>query len=176
MSEDLRRLIRESGFSAIGCFDPAKLVVRSEVRDMCAADRCHAFAKSWSCPPACGSLEDYQELFRRYHTGYLFQTIANMEDEFDYQGIEDGSREHWRRFNDLVRRVGATGRDILLLGSGACRLCETCTYPDAPCRHPEQASTSMEAAGLIVYDVCEMTDLPYYHGRNTVAFCACALE
>jgi hypothetical protein len=38
------------------------------------------------------------------------------------------------------------------------------------------AFPSMEATGLIVYDVCGLTDLPYYHGPNTIAFCSCALE
>jgi predicted metal-binding protein len=176
MSTELKELIKASGFSEIGSFDPDVLVVRPEVRDMCVADRCHAFGKSWSCPPACGSIEKYRELFRRYHKGYLFQTIATMEDAFDYEGIEQGSKEHKRRFNDLVERVSHTQRDILLLGSGACSLCEQCTYPDAPCRHPDKVFPSMEATGLVVYDVCALTDIPYYHGPNTIAFCGCALE
>jgi predicted metal-binding protein len=176
MSAELIGLIKESGFFAVGRFDPADLVVRSEVRDMCAADRCHAFEKSWLCPPACGSLEDYRELFENYHVGYLFQTVAKMEDAFDYPGIEKGSKEHARRLNDLADRVSRSKRDILLLGAGACTLCETCTYPDAPCRHPQKAFPSMEATGLIVYDVCALTDLPYYHGPLTIAFCSCALE
>ncbi|MDR1183914.1 MAG: DUF2284 domain-containing protein [Coriobacteriales bacterium] len=176
MSEELTKLIAESGFPIIGHFDPALLEVRQEVRDMCAADKCHAFGKSWSCPPACGSIEKYQVLFQRYHTGYLFQTVAEMEDAFDYEGIEKGGEEHKHCFNDLAGRIAETGRDILLLGAGTCTLCETCTYPDAPCRFPEKAFTSMEASGLVVYDVCKLADVPYYHGKNTIAFCGCVLE
>jgi predicted metal-binding protein len=176
VSEDLTEFIAKSGFSIIGRFDPTLLEVRQEVRDMCAVDKCHAYGRSWSCPPACGELEEYQKLFRRYQTGYLFQTVAEMEDAFDYEGIERGSGEHKQRFNNLADRVAETGRDILLLGGGTCTLCETCTYPDAPCRFPKKAFTSMEATGLVVYDVCKLADIPYYHGENTVAFCSCALE
>jgi predicted metal-binding protein len=176
VSEELTKFIAESGFSIIGRFDATLLEARQEVRDMCAADKCQAFGRSWSCPPACGSLEEYQRLFQRYQTGYLFQTVAEMEDPFDYEGIERGSKEHKRRVNDLADRIAGTERDILLLGAGACTLCETCTYPDAPCRFPEKTFTSMEASGLVVYDVCKLADVPYYHGKNTIAFCGCALE
>jgi hypothetical protein len=34
----------------------------------------------------------------------------------------------------------------------------------------------MEAAGLLVSDVCKMSGIPYYHGPGTIAFCSCALE
>jgi predicted metal-binding protein len=180
MSTELIDLIKMSGFSTVGHFDPAQLVVHPEVRAMCAADRCHAFGKSWSCPPACGSIEEYQALFKRYHTGYLFQTIATMEDSFDYDGIERGSNEHARRLNDLANRAhrvkASLNRDILILGAGSCTLCEVCTYPDAPCRYPQKVFPSMEATGLIVNDVCELSAVPYYHGPHTIAFCSCALE
>jgi predicted metal-binding protein len=176
MAKRLEALIRESGFASVGRFDPAALNARQEVRDMCAADKCQAFGKSWSCPPACGSLEEHQALFKRYRSGYVFQTIAHMEDAFDYEAIERASAEHGRRFNDLVDRVSAASEDILLLGAGSCTLCETCTYPDEPCRFPHKVFPSMEASGLLVSDVCELAAIPYNHGPNTIAFCSCALE
>jgi predicted metal-binding protein len=176
MPEELTDLIKASGFADIAHFDPSKLVARPEVREMCAANKCNAFDKSWSCPPACGSLESYQEMFTHYRTGYLFQTVTTMEDPFDYASIERGSAKHKQRFNELAKRVSLSKKDILLLGAGACTLCESCTYPDAPCRYPERAFPSMEATGLVVYDVCALTDMPCYHGPNTIAFCSCALE
>jgi predicted metal-binding protein len=175
-SAELADLIRNCGFSPIGHFDPAGLVARTEVREMCSADSCSAFGKSWLCPPACGSLESYQKLFGRYRAGYLFQTIIKMEDPFDYYAIERGTAEHKRRFNALAERVVDSERDILLLSAGTCTLCEACAYPDAPCRFPDKAFPSMEATGLLVSDVCKMSGIPYYHGTGTIAFCSCALE
>ena len=168
-------LIKGSGFAALGRFDVAKLELRTEVRDMCAADRCHAYGNSWMCPPACGSLEHYQQLFKRYHTGYLFQTVAEMEDAFDYPAIDGASKLHAKRLSGLSQALAEYGDDALLLGAGACTICDSCSYPDGSCRFPEQAFVSMEATGLVVYDVCKLTDLPYYHGPNTIAFCSCVL-
>ena len=46
------------GFSSAGPLNLEALVLMPEVRDMCSADRCHNYGKSWCCPPACGTLEE----------------------------------------------------------------------------------------------------------------------
>ena len=168
-------LIQDSGFATVASFDATELELRPEVRDMCAADKCHAFGRSWMCPPACGSLEHYQQLFKRYQTGYLFQTVAEMEDAFDYLAIDGAAKLHAERLSRLSQTLAEYGDSALLLGAGACTMCDSCSYPDEPCRFPKQAFVSMEATGLVVYDVCKLTELPYYHGPNTVAFCSCVL-
>ena len=172
---DLEALIRDCGFPFVGRFDASHLEFREDVRAMCAADKCHSYDKSWSCPPACGSVAHYREALRRYTDGYLFQTVVQMEDAFDYFAIERGGKEHAQRLAALQSRIQAAGCDALLLGAGACTLCAVCTYPDAPCCHPDEALISMEATGLLVSEVCDLAKLPYYHGKDTLAFCSCAL-
>ena len=34
----------------------------------------------------------------------------------------------------------------------SCSICPSCTYPDNPCRKPEEATPSMEAVGIDVYN------------------------
>ena len=48
---------KELGFAEAAPVDPAALKPNAEVRAMCAADKCHAYGKNWTCPPECGSLE-----------------------------------------------------------------------------------------------------------------------
>ncbi|MDR1422754.1 MAG: DUF2284 domain-containing protein [Coriobacteriales bacterium] len=175
MDEQLKRLIEESGFESIGAFSASDLRVEPEVRAMCAADKCHSYNKNWACPPACGSLEEYAEQFSHYTDGYVFQTVAQMEDAFDFEAIASAGAEHKRRFHALVDAVETSPDDILLLGAGHCEICESCTCPDAPCRFPERTYPSMEASGLLVSAVCNLAKIPYYHGPNTVAFCSAAL-
>ena len=45
----------------------------------------------------------------------------------------------------------------------------------APCRHPDRALVSMEAAGLMVSEACETAGLPYYHGPGTISYTSCIL-
>jgi predicted metal-binding protein len=190
MVESIRHLIEECGFDAIGRFDAVGLEARHEVRDMCAANRCHAHDTNWACPPACGSIAEFQKLFSCYMIGYVFQTIAHMEDEFDHRAIEEASTLHAQRFHNLVDKLGSSAEPShssadehlsgvagkpLLLSAGACSICPQCSYPDEPCRFPDKIYPSLEAAGLLVSDVCKLAGIPYYHGRNTIAFVSCVL-
>jgi predicted metal-binding protein len=142
---------------------------------MCAADKCQAYNQSWACPPACGSLEEYAEKFARYSHGYVFQTIAQMEDAFDFEAIEAAAAEHDERFHALVDASHEQKLEVLLLSAGSCKICPQCTYPGAPCRFPDKVYPSMEASGLLVSAVCTLAGVPYYHGPNTVAFCSAVL-
>ena len=49
--EMLLSLARQAGFSHSAELDAAVLKPLTEVRDMCSADRCRSYGKSWSCPP-----------------------------------------------------------------------------------------------------------------------------
>lgn len=171
----LKHLIEESGFEGIGEFDPKALVTRQEVRDMCIANSCDQYGKSWACPPAIPGHEEYQELFFTYAGGFVFQTVAQMEDDFDYESIEAAQKLHAERFEKLSEAVKGLSLETMLFAAGSCKLCNQCTYPDNPCVHPEKVFPSLEACGLVVSEVCELAQVPYYHGRGTVAFIGGAL-
>ena len=171
----LRRLIEESGFEGIGEFDTKELRVRKEVRAMCEVNKCDRYNTSWSCPPALESLEVYQEKLTSYTGGYVFQAIARMEDAFDYEAIKAAQDLYAERFDILQEKVKDFPGEIMLFAAGRCKLCEKCTYPDNPCVHPDRTFPSLEACGLIVSEVCQLAQVPYYHGPNTVAFIGAAL-
>jgi predicted metal-binding protein len=61
------------------------------------------------------------------------------------------------------------------MGAGACGRCEHCTFPDKPCRFPDKMTASMEAYGIVVSDVCQSNNLPYYYGNNTLTYTGCVL-
>ena len=65
--------------------------------------------------------------------------------------------------------------DLLPLNAGCCTVCKQCTCPDAPCRFPEKAISSMEAYGLLVNQVCTDSGLQYNYGPNTIAYTGCFL-
>ncbi len=169
-------LAKRSGFRGCGIFAAKDLKFLQEVRDMCRADKCGNYGRLWTCPPACGSLDESREKAMRYQWGIILQTTARMEDEFDGEAIEEAStaqRIHFTEYCDCLRDMG---EDFLPMGSGGCGMnCSPCTYPDAPCRFPDKAVTSMEAYGLLVTDVCKSAGTPYYYGRNTVTFTSCVL-
>ena len=173
--ETLSALAKECGFDAVGLLDPQTLQFLPEVRQMCAADKCRNYNRSWSCPPACGSLEENKERCLQYSTGILVQTIARMEDEYDIETMTEAPKINGENFCRLTDRLFELGYDTLPMGAGGCTRCKQCTYPDAPCRFPEKMFPSMEACGLLVSQVCTDNNLPYYYGPNTIAYTGCFL-
>ena len=168
-------LIDECGFECHASCEASLLQVKPEVRDMCAANRCHSYDANWCCPPACGTIEHYAEMIAKHARCYLAQTVGQMEDSFDFETMVETGKLQDERCRDLWPKVKERFPEARFLASGACTVCEKCTYPDAPCANPGLRMVSMEAAGLVVNEVCEAAGLPYNHGANTVAYTACVL-
>ena len=172
---DLIKLALEIGFSHAAPLNTAALQALPEVREMCAAGRCRRYGKSWSCPPACGSLEECQGRMRAYTGGVLVQTTAELADDFDYESMSKAQEVHKKNFFTLARQTRLLIPDCLPLTAGSCTICRSCTCPDRPCRFPNKMLSSMEAYGLLVSAVCEASGLPYYYGPGTLTYSACIL-
>jgi predicted metal-binding protein len=181
-----RQTALECGFSNVGELRGETLVPRHEVRSACSSDKCKAYGKNWSCPPACGTLEECETKFRAYQQGLLLQTTGKLEDDFDWENIQKTSMEHSSHLRDFASALSAifaesaAGGDnrlqkFLLLGAGACTFCKACSYPDSPCRFPDNKIVSMEAMGLVVSDTCAANNIPYYYGPNTMTYVGCVL-
>ena len=173
--ENLGKLAQEDGFTASAPLNMSALIFRPEVRDMCSADQCRSYGRSWSCPPAVGSLERSAEKAAGYHRGIIVQTTGQLRREIDYHTIFAVNRMHVSNFAAFTRQVRALFPGCLPMGAGACSICRRCTYPDRPCRHPDKLIISMEAYGLVVNDVCRESGLAYNYGPKTVTFTSCIL-
>ncbi len=166
-------IAKECGFTNHGFFEVKELRFLEQVRDMCAADRCQSYDKNWSCPPACGTIDEIKEKAKHYNWGIVLQVTGDMEDDFDVEammGNEQKLKDNLVKFCEKT-----TGEDMLPMSAGTCHICKECTYPDAPCRFPERMLTSMEAYGLVVSEVCEISNIPYYYGPKTITYTGCAL-
>lgn len=164
----------ELGFSCALPVKPDTLLPREDVRAMCASDQCRAYGKNWTCPPYCGTLEECAAQIRQYHKGILVQTVGHLEKVIDTKGYRRTEAEHLDRFHVLTQRARAVYPDALCLGSGGCRICKQCAWPE-PCRFPESACSSMEGYGLFVTQVCRDNGAEYYHGEKTVTYTSCIL-
>ena len=174
-TQEILQMAQECGFSHVGELNVGALEFMPEVRDMCAAGRCQKYGTSWTCPPACGTLEEAAAHAAKYSRGVLLQTTAELEDDFDVEAMMQAEQDQKRSFLDFVERLRQEYPDCLPMATGGCTLCPQCTYPDAPCRFPKKAIPSMEAYGLLVSKVCEQSGLPYYYGPKTLTYTSCVL-
>lgn len=171
----LAELARQIGFTHIAPLNLRALALSPEVRAMCAANRCQSYGRSWSCPPACGTLEVLRRRIAPYGSGLLVQTTGQTEGSFDLDAIRDTEDLHKARFETLARQARLLFPDCLPMSAGACTRCRICTYPSRPCRFPDRVFPSMEAYGLLVSEVCRRSGLAYCWGPNTITYTACIL-
>ena len=165
---------KEIGFDAAAPIDPQTLIAREDVRSMCAADKCGAYNKNWTCPPACGTVEACQTRMRSFEKGILLQSIGHMTKAIDSRCYRETERRHMKNFYALAEEIRKEYPNALCLGAGGCRVCKQCAYPEE-CRFPEKATSSMEGYGLFVTQVCRDAGIPYHYGDRTITYSACIL-
>ena len=171
---DIQKEAKALGFDTAVAFDPVILEARQDIRDMCNADKCMIFGKNWGCPPHCGTVEECQKKIHSYARGILLQTTGHMTKTIDSRCYRETERRHLTNFYALADMVREEYPNALCLGSGGCRICKKCAYPESCC-FPEKKMSSMEGYGLFVTQVCRNAGIHYYYGANTITYSACIL-
>ena len=162
------------GFSKAVPVNVDTLQSRQDVRDMCTADKCGAYGKNWTCPPYCGTLAECSAEIHSYTRGILLQTVGTTEKIIDTKAYRRTEGKHLAQFHALSEQIRNIYPHALCLGSGGCRICPKCAFPEK-CRFPEKACSSMEGYGLFVTQVCKDNGLAYHYGERTVTYTACIL-
>lgn len=141
--KDLKQLCLSHGFTNVAPLACDTIELKPEVRQMCASDSCHKYNKCWSCPPDCGTLEECEQRVRKYKLGILVQTVGQLEDSMDGEGMMRTEAMHKASFYSLEKDLRKFYPNMLPIGAGCCTKCKTCTCPDAPCR--------LSGPGLFLY-------------------------
>lgn len=160
-------------------FDHSKLIPISDipfdmaVRKLCEQNACGKFGSCWTCPPAIGEVQELQDSLADYKDFLVFYKVYTLEDSFDWEGMINSVKDFQKKILQLKKQIQYQDPDFsfLVLGAGACMLCEKCTYPqNEPCRLPEHAIFSVEAFGIDAMKMMRDNDLKYNNGPNTVTY------
>lgn len=146
---------------------------KAEVRALCEQNHCGCFGKSWTCPPAVGSIADLQARLLPFSRVVVVSKIYQLTDSFDWEGMQESIKDFQSRIARLQGIIEnmVPGLDCVLLGAGTCTVCETCTFPlEEPCRNPDKAIISVEACGIDVMELMKDIGLKYNNGPNTVTY------
>lgn len=168
--EEVLSKCKEAGVHEAAVVPVEKIVFSDEVREMCAVNQCGQYGKTWACPPGVGTVEECRERAMKYKNVVVFSTVSNLEDSFDWDGMMDAKKRH-EEVSKKVREIFLEDRDdILMLSSEGCQNCKSCTYPDAPCRFPDQMFPSVESFGIYVNKEASAAGIHYINGANTVTY------
>ncbi|MDD6203723.1 MAG: DUF2284 domain-containing protein [Firmicutes bacterium] len=164
-SESLPYPIHEAAFLA-----PETITFCQEVRDACKANMCGMYGRCWTCPPGVGSWQELRDHYLGYSHAFVFTTRHELEDSFDFEGMQKGREDHTGTERAIEAELLRQDEAFEICGAEGCTLCKQCSYPDAPCRHPDRIHLSMEATGMNVVKLAADVGIHYINGANTVTF------
>ena len=141
-------------------------------RALCESNACGQYGKCWTCPPDAGQIEQLIEKLYTYEYALVYQTVTQIEDSFDVEGMLEAGTLHNRLILRLQKEFANEPFSKLLhLGAGGCRICARCAKRDnQPCRFPERAVSSLETYGVNVSELAQMSGMKYINGANTVTY------
>ncbi len=147
--------------------DVAEIPFSEAVLEACRANRCGRYGTCWTCPPGTDGVE---EKIRRYRRAVVFSRKHDLEDSFDFEGMTEGMKRARETLAEIRAALDRDGIPYMALGCEGCHLCPACTYPDAPCRHPDLATPSVEACGIHVVELSRKIGIKYNNGPDTVTY------
>jgi len=170
--QELTDLAMQNGAYKCTAMPVSDVVTSAEFRKMCEANSCGVYNKCWTCPPDCGEIDVLIKELRQFENAFLYQTVTEIEDSFDFEGMQDAKKNHNRLSQALNGSLPKLlPQKHLHITAGGCGVCEVCAKRDGePCRFPEKALASLEAYGVDVYQTVKKTELKYINGQNTVTY------
>lgn len=168
--EQVEKIAFDSGFSEYGYVKIDDLKYYQEVRTICEGNSCRNYAASWACPPAVGTISECKERVEQYDNMLLFSRKYEVEDSFDFEGMQVGLRNFKQLVDSFQLNLNSILPTYLLLSNEGCGRCSECTYPNAPCRFPQLLHHSLEGYGFIVKELADNAGVRYNNGPNTVTF------
>jgi len=88
--------IKKLGISAAVYFDVAEHEFKFDARfrQLCEANTCGLYGRNYMCPPSIGELDACKGEILSYKQALVVETIHELEDSFDFEGMMDGGKVH----------------------------------------------------------------------------------
>ena len=174
MKADKNALIQyalNAGFTKAIFSDELSLVCRDDLRAFCSPASCHSYGHSWVCPPGCGTLQECRQKTAGFSKGLLLQSVTELMPPTAPETFQFLNLQHNLRLRSLIEGLAPAPEETLVLTTGGCVFCDSCSYPE-PCRRPDVKMESLSAFGIDVADLCQSAGLPYSFRKDRVYFTA----
>ena len=148
---------------------PETLEFSDRVRWICAHE-CPMYGKSWACPPGVGTVEECRARCLRYSECLLIATMTEVSDLANMTETLKTRFPHERITDAVAALLRKQKLSPYVLSTQACTLCEHCSCPDGPCRHPEQMHPCVESHGINLLPVIAEMGMEFQAGSNLVTW------
>ena len=165
-----KEILRSLGLGDCGLISPTQIEFGDEIRAICAGNGCRRYGTTWACPPAVGTVEECKARCLQFEHALVFNQFYNLEDSFDWEGMMRAGVEFKNACDRLQDYIQGKLPHYHLLSNESCHRCEKCTYPDAPCRHPDRMYPCVESHGILATDIAEKHGIDFFDGNIVTWF------
>jgi predicted metal-binding protein len=170
MTDAIRESLTRAGVYEYGEVNPRDVEFSETVRGYCEQNTCRQYGATWACPPAVGTVDECRARAQSYDHMVVFSGKFDLEDSYDFEGIGAAMKEFKSIAGRLDEDVRPHLKRYLMLSNEGCGRCETCTYPNAPCRFPDKVHGSIEGYGIFVSTLAQTAGMSYNNGKDTITF------
>lgn len=149
--------------------DTAQLAFTERVRAICEQE-CPRYNKTWACPPAVGTVEECKARCLQYPHALVLTTVTEVDDITDWEHTLSTRAAHEAVTREAAALVRAQAGEVFVLSTESCAHCETCTWPNAPCRHPDRMFPCVESHGILATDIAEKCGMDFFDGNMVTWF------
>ena len=168
---DVAKCAREVGFDHVALIDPGMVVTSKELSEACNPQSCQRYGTCWTCPPGAGAFEDIQVNIRSKNAGVLVQTVRDDVDFYeDWDVLAETRQLHNSRLDRLAAMLRTEFAGVLAFSTGGCDVCDSCSYPDAPCKQPVEQRLSLSAHGVAVGTTCQNVGMDYSFQNGRIRY------
>ena len=145
------------------------LMFSERIRWICEHE-CPMYNKTWACPPAVGSVEECRTRCLRFEDVLLIATITEVSDIANIDETLATRAPHEEITREVLGLVKQQAVEVMVLSTEACAVCESCAWPDGPCRFRDKMFPCVESHGIVVTDLAEKAGIDFLAEGNLVTW------
>ncbi len=138
--EEMEQYCMECGAFKAKVIDTDRIPFDEELRKACEANICGHYGRNYACPPNVGTPGELIAEAKSYRKGLVFQTVTEIEDSYDIEGMMDAQNRHTEVAESIEEMVRKHYEKFLRLEAGGCTRCKVCgQITGEPCRMPDKS-------------------------------------
>lgn len=158
---ELLDMAADEGFFA-AVIAPEEIPVSGKFRRFCEENLCGKYNANYSCPPACGTVEELHDRLLGEENILIVETICEIESYEDKSAINHSKVTHNQAVLRLFDRLRVAGFDGFCAGYNGCPLCSPCKQETGePCTFPDRRISCVSAYCVDVAELASRCGLEF---------------
>ena len=160
-NKDLLSMAAREGFHA-ALIPAVEIPVDGSFRKFCEDNLCGKYNANYSCPPACGTVEEVRQRLFSHKKALVLQSIHDIGSYENKRAVLQSKKSLNLAILRMTEQLHGEGEDCFCLGYGGCPLCDPCRQAEGePCLFPKKRISCMSAYCIDVGKLADKCGLEF---------------